>query len=184
MCTGLQFYLRSPSSIFFVRITETMSDVALVKIPIATQIQEIFEQNEIDDLKRMMSRRHSLNSCNIWLIYMFHMVQSGGILTTTIATGYNLTYLIWVGVGLNILATLLNVYEKTNANLSKKLLTDIESIKAGKYVDEGSIEQKPENAPPTPPANKNSTVIVSLPDQKQKSNGFTTPLLTSTPPNQ
>ena len=162
-----------------------MSDV---KIPIATQIQEIFEQNEIDDLKRMMSRRHSLNSCNIWLIYMFHMVQSGGILTTTIATGYNLTYLIWVGVGLNILATLLNVYEKTNANLSKKLLTDIESIKAGKYTDEGSIEQKPENAPPTPPTNNtthgNSTVIVSLPSHKHKATGSTTPLLTSTPPNQ
>lgn len=155
------------------------------KIPIATQIQEIFEQNEIDDLKRMMSRRHSLNSCNIWLIYMFHLVQSGGILTTTIATGYNLTYLIWVGVGLNILATLLNVYEKTNANLSKKLLTDIESIKAGKYTDEGSIEQKPENAPPTPPMNNHhSTVLVSLPDQKQASNGFTTPLLSSTPPQQ
>jgi len=161
-----------------------MSETALVKIPIAMQIQEIFEQNEIDDLKRMMSRRHSLNCCNIWLIYMFHLIQSGGILTTTIATGYNLTYLIWVGVGLNILATLLNVYEKTNANLSKKLLTDIESIKAGKYVDEGSIEQKPENAPPTPLKNNNSTVILSLPSQKQKATGSTTPLLTSTPPNQ
>jgi hypothetical protein len=113
---------------------------------------------------------------------MFHMVQSGGILTTTIATGYNLTYLIWVGVGLNILATLLNVYEKTNANLSKKLLTDIESIKAGKYVDEGSIEEKPENAPPTPPKNDNTTVLVSLPSQKQKATGSTTPLLTATPP--
>ena len=157
-----------------------MSDT---KIPIATQIQEIFEQNEIDDLKRMMSRRHSLNVCNIWLIYTFHLVQSGGILTTTIATGYNLTYLIWVGVGLNILASLLNVYEKTNANLSKKLLTDIESIKAGKYTDEGSIEEKPENAPPTPPTNNpHSTVLVTLPDQKQKSNGFSTPLLSSTPP--
>jgi hypothetical protein len=161
-----------------------MSDVALVKIPIATQIQEIFEQNEINDLKSMMNRRHSLNYCNIWLIYMFHLVQSGGILTTTIATGYNLTYLIWVGVGLNILATLLNVYEKTNANLSKKLLGDIESIKAGKYTDEGSIEQKPENAPPTPPAHNNSTVIVSLPHSKQKATGSTTPLLTSTPPTQ
>jgi hypothetical protein len=159
-----------------------MSETALVKIPIATQIQEIFEQNEIDDLKRMMSSRHSLNCCNIWLIYMFHLIQSGGILTTTIATGYNLTYLIWVGVGLNILATLLNVYEKTNANLSKKLLTDIESIKAGKYVDEGSIEEKAENAPPTPPKNDNSTVLVSFPSQKQKATGSTTPLLTATPP--
>jgi hypothetical protein len=158
-----------------------MSDT---KIPIATQIQEIFEQNQIEDLKRMMSRRHSLNNCNIWLIYMFHLVQSGGILTTTIATGYSFTYLIWVGVGLNILATLLNVYEKTNANLSKKLLTDIESIKAGKYTDEGSIEQKPENAAATPPTNHHSTVLVSLPDKKQTSNGFSTPLLTSTPQQQ
>jgi len=117
---------------------------------------------------------------------MFHFVQSGGILTTTIATGYSLTYLIWVGVGLNILASLLNVYEKTNANLLKKLLTDIESIKAGKYVDEGSIEQKPENGHSTPnnTPSDNSTVLVSLPNQKQKANGFTTPLLSVTPPAQ
>ena len=48
--------------------------------------------------------------------------------------------LIWVGVGFNILASLINVFEKTNNSISKHLLKDIQAIKDGTFVDEGSIE--------------------------------------------
>ena len=48
--------------------------------------------------------------------------------------------IVWVGVGFNILASLLNVFEKTNASISKGLLKDIQAIKEGTFVDEGTIE--------------------------------------------
>jgi hypothetical protein len=119
---------------------------------LADQIKIIMDENTLEDLKSLMARRHSLNRCNVCLIYVFHFVQSAGILTTTIATGYSLTYLIWVGVGLNVLASLLNVYEKTNGNLLKTYLKDIDAIKAGTFTDEGSVEKPTEAVPHTPKA--------------------------------
>ena len=47
--------------------------------------------------------------------------------------------LVWVGVGFNILASLINVFEKTNNGISKHLLKDINAIKDGTYVDEGTM---------------------------------------------
>jgi hypothetical protein len=91
---------------------------------------------------------------------MFHFVQSAGILTTTIATGYNYTYLIWIGVGLNVLASLLNVYEKTNSNLLKTYLKDIDSIKNGKFTDEGAVEKVEEPHTPARPATASDTTNV------------------------
>jgi hypothetical protein len=117
------------------------------------EIRIIFEQNKIDDLKRFMKKRQRLNSVNTLLIYAFHIFQSAGILTTTIATGYNIRELIWVGVGLNVVSTLMNVFEKINTSISTKLMKDITSIREDKYVDEGTIvndikekEKKPTEA--------------------------------------
>lgn len=104
-----------------------------------TDIQKVFEDNKMNDLIRFMDKRQCLNSCNMYLIYLFHILQSAGILTTSIATGYNLKELIWVGVGLNILATLINIFEHTNNSMSKHLLDNIVSIKKGTYIDEGII---------------------------------------------
>ena len=104
------------------------------------EIQSIFEKNKLEDLKVSIDKRKCLNSWNIALIYLFHIIQSAGILTTTIAAGYDMNQLIWVGVGFNLLASLLNVFEKTNSTISKALLKDIEAIKQGTYVDEGTIE--------------------------------------------
>jgi hypothetical protein len=47
--------------------------------------------------------------------------------------------LVWVGIGMNILASLINVYEKLNTNISKKMLRDIISIKNGTYIDQGIV---------------------------------------------
>ena len=106
---------------------------------IALEIQKIFEENQIDDLKRFMSHRKILNCANTFLIYLFHFIQSAGILTTTIAAGYNEPFLVWVGVGLNLLASLIHIYEKTNETISKKLLKDIIAIKNRTYTDESTI---------------------------------------------
>ena len=104
-----------------------------------TEIQKVFEDNKMNDLTRFIDKRQCLNSCNMYLIYLFHILQSAGILTTSVATGYNLKELIWIGVGLNILATLINIFEHTNNSISKHLLDNIISIKKGTYIDEGII---------------------------------------------
>jgi hypothetical protein len=104
-----------------------------------TEIQTIFETNKLTDLKAFMQKRKCLNEWNMVLIYLFHVVQSAGILTTTIAAGYDMKELVWVGVGFNILASLINVFEKTNNGISKHLLKDINAIKDGTYVDEGTM---------------------------------------------
>ena len=103
-------------------------------------IKNLFEQNKLEDLKAFMNKRKCLNQWNLALVYLFHIVQSAGILTTTIAAGYDMKILVWVGVGFNILASLINVFEKTNNSISKNLLKDINLIKDGTFVDEGSIE--------------------------------------------
>lgn len=111
---------------------------AAAPVNTSLEIQNLFEQNKLDDLKTFMKKRKCLNSTNMVLIYMFHIVQSAGILTTTIAAGYDMKSLVWIGVGLNILASLLTVFEKTNNSISKALLKDIQAIKDGTFLDEGT----------------------------------------------
>jgi hypothetical protein len=110
-----------------------------VKLSINDQIAHMFQENKLEDLKRFMNKRKNLNACNTMLIYAFHCFQSAGILTTTIATGYNIRELIWVGVGLNVVSTLIHVFENVNKSISTKLMKDIQNIRDDKYVDEGTI---------------------------------------------
>ena len=106
---------------------------------LAIEIQQILNENELNDLKRFLNKRHCLNRSNSYMIYFFHIFQSIGILTTTIAAGYGDTRFIWVGVGFNFLASLINVFEQTNNKMSKKLMIDIKAIKDGNYIDEGEL---------------------------------------------
>ena len=100
--------------------------------------QPIFEQNTVDDLRRFLRRRRCLNNTNIALVYCFHFIQAGGILLTSYATSVNDTRLVWVGLLLNVTATLISIYEKTNNNMLQKLLEDIKLIRGGVYIDEGA----------------------------------------------
>ena len=109
------------------------------KRDITLEIQTIFDNNKINDLNRFLAKRQCLNTTNSYLIYLFHLVQASGILTTSIAAGTQNTELVWIGVGLNIFATLINVYEKTNNSISSKLLSDIKLIRDNHYVDEGEF---------------------------------------------
>jgi hypothetical protein len=107
---------------------------------ISIQINSIFETNKLEDLKMFLNSRHTLNKYNIILIYLFYIVQTAGILTTTIAAGYDMKMLVWVGVGLNCIASLIHIFEKTNTTISKKYMKDIEDIKNNNYIDESVID--------------------------------------------
>jgi len=127
---------------------------------VSVEIQSIFEKNKLEDLKTFINKRKCLNSCNMTLIYLFHIIQAAGILTTTIAAGYDMKQLIWVGVGFNLFASLLNVFEKTNSSISKGLMKDIQAIKEGTFVDEGTIE------PPAKEEKSNGTTKEPLLDKE------------------
>ena len=115
---------------------------------ISLEIKTIFDNNTLNDLKKFLNKRECLNTTNTYLMYFFYLIQSAGILTTSIATGNNNYTFIWVGVGLNVFATLINTYEKINNSQLKKLLKDIENIKNGNYIDETEIIDTEENKIP------------------------------------
>jgi hypothetical protein len=109
------------------------------QINIKEKIIEILNHNKLSDLKNFLSKRKNLNQANTILTYLYHAFQTSGILTTTIAAGYNYRYLIWIGVGLNCTASLINIYVHLNDSMLHKLLNNIKLIKDDKYIDEDSI---------------------------------------------
>jgi hypothetical protein len=123
---------------------------------LSKEIQDIFDKNKIDDLNNFISKRQLLNRCNVALMYLFYLFQSGGVFVTTIATGYNLKTYIWLGIGLNLIASLIHVYEKINTSLSEQILKDIEQIRNGSYIDDGIRIIPPLENPPleNPPLEK------------------------------
>jgi hypothetical protein len=112
---------------------------------ITIQIQEMLNKNELEDLERAISYRKCLNITNMSLTYLFHLAQTAGILTTTIAAGYGIKELVWIGVGMNCLATFINVCEHTNNNISARLLGDIKAMKAGTFIGESNMVEPDED---------------------------------------
>ena len=141
----LSIPVKAPTTVAPVHVQEHFTVVTAPDI--SMQIQAIFEQNKLGDLKEFVRKRKCLNEFNTVLMYLFHVVQSAGILTTTIAAGYDMKELIWIGVGINIVASLINIFEKTNLSISKHLMKDIEAIRNGTFVDESDVIE-----PPAPPA--------------------------------
>jgi hypothetical protein len=116
------------------------------------EIKQLLDENTINDLKRFLNKRQCLNTTNSYLIYLFHLVQSAGILTSSYAVSNNDNNLAWIGISLSVFATLIHTYEKTNNFILKKTMNNINTIKEGKYVDEDCIvefdkisHQKPED---------------------------------------
>ena len=110
-----------------------------VVVNVDEEIQKIFNQNRLADLKKFLNRRQHLNKSNMIFEYAFHIVQTSGILITTVAAGYNAKFLVWVGAGISALASLIKVFESSNNVMLKKLLNDIKLIRDGTYVDEGLL---------------------------------------------
>lgn len=114
-----------------------------MSLAIKEKISRILDENRLDDLNRFLNKRKCLNNTNTWLIYAFYLVQSAGIFTTSIAAGTNNAQLVWIGVGLSCLSSLISIYEKTNSSMMKKILMDIQLIADNRYIDEGEIVDVP-----------------------------------------
>jgi len=116
-------------------------------ITISNKIKRILDDNKINDLKRFIEKRQHINHCNVRLRYIYYISHYASILITTMAIGYrnnntdnkdvnDMIKLIWIGISLNVLSTLINAFENMNKTISKRMLSDINKIKSGNYVDE------------------------------------------------
>jgi hypothetical protein len=101
-----------------------------------TPIQKVLENNKLEDLQEFLKRRHCLNRCNTSLVYLFHIIQSLGILASSYSASTNDTRFLWAGIGLNMFASVIQIYEKINNDQMKKIYMDIQSIQKGTYLDE------------------------------------------------
>jgi hypothetical protein len=156
---------------------------------IRKKINSLFDNNQLDDLQRFLKKRRCLNGCNVYMIYLFHLIQSIGILITSYGTSINSTYMIWSGISLNMLASLIQIYEKINNSQLKKLMNDIKTIKDDQYIDESpmvdtdkDLETGGNRVSTTTEKEKDQATPIpfSKPSSSIKSNGnsqITTPLL-------
>ena len=83
--------------------------------------------------------------------------------------------MVLIGVGLNFLASLITIYEKTNNSILKKLIIDIKTIKDGNYVDEGALIDVNENKDSR--NNNNDTDDTNETNKKVAGSLLTKPLL-------
>jgi len=102
----------------------------------SNSIQQVIENNKLEDLQTFIKRRHFLNRCNTGMVYLFHIVQSLGILASSYSASTNDTNFLWAGIGLNMFASVIQIYEKINNDQMKKIYMDIQSIQNGTYLDE------------------------------------------------
>jgi hypothetical protein len=117
-----------------------MSSISTIKNDkINLEIINIFNNNEINDLKKFIKNRENLNYYNSHLIYLFHIIQTSGILITSISASSDNKHLLWIGITLNMLSYLILIFEKINDAQLKKNMVDIQLIKDGKYVDESEL---------------------------------------------
>lgn len=113
------------------------------------KIEEIFNQNKITDLNNFLSKRSCMNTYNQWLSYIFYLFQAVGVFLVSIGNSYKADHLIWLGVGLNSLASFIYIIINSNHKISSSLYNNIQKIKNGSYVDEidlNCIDQKSESS--------------------------------------
>jgi hypothetical protein len=115
-----------------------MSNKKYNKSDTRIEIKQIFDDNQVNDLKRFMNKRQCLNFCNVYMLYLFYLVQSAGILTSSVGASLNNQQIIWIGIALNMFASIIQIYEKINDSQLKRLLKDIQLIKDDKYTDESA----------------------------------------------
>lgn len=88
------------------------------------------------DFKRFVNHRKCLNRSNLYLVYIFHLIQSLGIFTTTISVSLFASQYTWIGIFLNTVASLIYIYEQVNTKISHRLQADLIAILQNRYICE------------------------------------------------
>jgi hypothetical protein len=107
------------------------------------EVDQILNKNKINDLKKFLDKRSCLNWCNSIMIYLFHIIQTLGIIFTSMSATNGSQKLLWIGIILNMSASIIQIYEKINNDQMKKIMFDIQTIKNGSYIDESPLIDMP-----------------------------------------
>jgi hypothetical protein len=114
-------------------------------------INNIINKNKVDDLMRFMNKRQNINSSNQWFGYLFYVIQTVSVFSTSLGQAYVNPWLSWTGIGLTSVGTLIHAIINSNNKINSSLMTNIKAIKSGNYIDELNIdaleERKSEGTP-------------------------------------
>lgn len=104
------------------------------------EITNMLNANKVEDLVQFLKRRTCLNKANMLLIYVFHALQSAGIVFTSVSANVDRPQqFILIGLLCQIAASMLSTYQQVNASLSETTLRDIVAIKENTYVDQSVL---------------------------------------------
>ena len=90
------------------------------------EIDNIFKNNELSDLKTFIIQRDNLNKTNVIFLYSYHIINTSAIIITTIATYYNYKPVLICGITINIFGQLLNTIVHLNNSISELFQPDSE----------------------------------------------------------
>ena len=102
------------------------------------KIKKILDDKELEYLTKFITNIEILNCWNSYSIYIFHFIQSSGLIISSYGTSQKNTNLLWYGIGLNMIATLIHIYEKINDGKIKKLNKQVLEIKNGTFIKDTS----------------------------------------------
>ena len=103
-------------------------------------INNMINKNKIDDLKRFINKRQNINVSNQWFGYLFYLLQTASVFSTSLGQSYTNPYLIWTGIGLTSFGTLIHAIINSNTKINNNLMKNIKDIKGGSYIDESNID--------------------------------------------
>jgi hypothetical protein len=106
-------------------------------------MEEIIQQKKRDDLEHAIKCGSCLSCSVLTFEYLALALSYIGVFISAIATAYNDVVLIWVGLGITKLATLLNTFKTINRKLAQKytqvINNNINKINANNQItDNGS----------------------------------------------
>jgi len=123
-----------------VKVSKKEEDVILTDEQTALKINNMINQNKVEDLKRFISKRQNLNVSNQWFGYLFYILQTASVFSTSLGQSYGNPYLIWSGIGLTSIGTLIHAIINSNTKINNNLMKNIKEIKGGSYIDELNID--------------------------------------------
>jgi hypothetical protein len=94
-------------------------------------IEDILAKHREEDMAEFLQSRQWLNNVNGWLIYLFYPFQLAGILMTSYSVAHGSTTLVWGGVILNSLASIMQIYIKMHDASLKQMMLDLQLIEEG-----------------------------------------------------
>jgi hypothetical protein len=125
-----------------------MTNKNIISLDIISKINKISQDKEIEYLHKFIKNIEDLNYWNSYSIYVYHLIQSSGLIISSYGTSEKNTTILWTGIGLNMLASIIHIYEKINNGKIKKLKEEIKQIKNRTFESQQSLINIDDNITP------------------------------------